>query len=332
MRDRSSSTTEHTHPAENEPGKRFARSFRGYRRNVVDDAMTRMELRVADLEQQSVELREELLDSQHVASEARHDLTRARAELRYWNDRASYVDSEVARARQRATELEAAARSRAETIEADAQERSLQLVDRVCSEANAIMQAAREEAREMFLRFETDVDMSQQKLDKLEQVRVEVASTMQGALQQFEEAVRELDKVAPVKRIVEALEPPTRRAVPTFGKKKAMEAARRFDEGIERTASAALSTPVPEGEAAPSEALPEAEAVSTPAATTAQGAPNVMSVTVADAGEAHADAHRPVLIDLSGTPTGHAQDPAADQDPRRQHNADDEFAALLMQP
>jgi hypothetical protein len=320
MRDRSSSTTEHTHPAENEPGKRFARSFRGYRRNLVDDAMTRLELRIADLEQQSVELREELLDSQHVASEARHDLTRARAELRYWNDRASYVDSEVARARQRATELEAAARSRAETIEADAQERSLQLVDRVCAEANAIMQAAREEAREMFLRFETDVDMSQQKLDKLEQVRVEVASTMQGALQQFEDAVRELDKVAPAKRIVTALEAPTRRSVPTFGKKKALEAAKRFDEGIERTASAALSTPVPES--------------TSPA--TSQGAPTVLSATVSDGvdeAEAVATPAPVISIELNGgTPTGHAQATTEQVESHRQHDADDEFAALLMQP
>ncbi|MCW2921162.1 MAG: hypothetical protein JWL76_1036 [Thermoleophilia bacterium] len=317
MRDRSSSTTtEHTHPAENAPGTRFARGFRGYRRNLVDDAMTRMELKVADLEQQAVELREELLDSQHVASEARHDLTRARAELRYWNDRASYVDSEVARARQRATELEASARSRAEAIEADAQERSLQLVDRVCSEANAIMQAAREEAREMFLRFETDVDMSQQKLDKLEQVRVEVSRTMQGALNQFEEAVRELDKVAPVKRIVEALEPPTRRSVPTFGKKKALEAARRFDEGIERTANAALSTPVQDSNA------------------TSQGAPTILSASVSDVvDEAEAvSGPAPLLIELNGTPTGHAQ--AADEplESHRVHDADDEFASLLMQP
>jgi hypothetical protein len=312
MRDRSS--TDNTHPAENAPGTRFARSFRGYRRNLVDDAMTRMELRVDDLEQQAVELREELLDSQHVASEARHDLTRARAELRYWNDRASYVDSEVARARQRATELEAAARGRAESIEADAQERSLQLIDRVCAEASQIMTAAREEAREMFLRFETDVDMSQQKLDKLEQVRTEVAKTMQGALSQFEDAVRELDKVAPVKRIVEALETPTRRSVPTFGTKKAMEAARRFDEGIERTASAALSTPM--------------------ASPVTQGAPTILSAQVSDAVE-EAEAistPAPMSIALSGTPTGHAQDASEQVEPHRSHDADDEFAALLMQP
>ncbi len=313
MRDRSSSTTEHTHPAENAPGTRFRRSFRGYRRNLVDDAMTRMELRVADLEQQAVELREELLDSQHVASEARHDLTRARAELRYWNDRASYVDSEVARARQRATELEKAARDRADAIEADAQERSLQLIDRVCGEANAMLQAARGEAREMFLRFETDVDMSKQKLDKLEEVRHEVASTMQGALNQFEEAVRELDKVAPAKRIVSALEAPTRRSVPTFGTKKALEAARRFDEGIERNATAALSTPVRES--------------------VTQGAPTVLRASVSDGDEAPEPAP---VVDLTGTPTGHAQAPtepvSADLASRRQHDADDEFASLLMQP
>jgi hypothetical protein len=286
MRDRTTSE-DHVHPAENVPGTRFKRSFRGYRRNLVDDAMASMELRIDDLEEQSVQLREELLEAQHVAGEARHDLTRARAELRYWNDRASYVDSEVARARQRATELEQTARERAEAIEADAQERSLQLVDRVCSEAGTIMQSAREEAREMFLRFETDVDMSQQKLDKLEQVRIDVAQTMQGALKQFELAVTELDKVAPAKRLVTALEEPTRRAVPTFGRKKAQEAARRFDQRVEHAASAALTSPVKATEPSSNPSpTPTIDAVSAPTATTT----------------------------------------------RRSHDADDEFASLLLQP
>lgn len=279
-------------------GTRFARAFRGYRRSLVDDAMTRMELRIHDLEGQTVELREELLDSQHVASEARHDLTRARAELRYWNDRASYVDSEVARARARANELEQTARERAEAIEADAQERSLQLVDRVCLEANAMLQHAREEAREMFLRFETDVDMSQQKLDRLEIVRREVASTMQEALNQFEEAVRELDKVAPVKRIVEALETPTRRPVPTFGLKKAIEAAERFEASTEDSTSAALSTPLP-------------------------------ATMLAQIAEANADSATDAAPDAT-----RAAEPTRDDMPltRRVHDADEEFASLLMQP
>ncbi|MCB0879484.1 MAG: hypothetical protein KDC46_10980 [Thermoleophilia bacterium] len=326
MRDRSSTTedTTYTHPAEapvqEVPGKRFKRSFRGYRRNLVDDALARMELRIADLEEQSVQLREELLDAQHVAGEARHDLTRAKAELRYWNDRASYVDSEVARARQRALELEQSARERAEAIEADAQERSLQLVDRVCVEANQIMQAARDEAREMFLRFETDVDMSQQKLDKLEQVRREVAQTMQSALLQFENAVQELDKVAPAKRIVSQLEEPTRRAVPTFGRRKAQEAARRFDQGVEHDASAALSSPLPtvlsasvDGQAPePTPTMIDPSGTNTGATTTSAGA--TVPAAPAAASPAPADA----------ATTGSA--------PRKVHDADEEFAALLMQP
>lgn len=164
----------------------------------------------------------------------------------------------------------------------------------------------------MFLRFETDVDMSQQKLDKLDQVRQDIAQTMQGALSQFEDAVRELDKVAPAKRIVQALETPTRRAVPTFGKKKAMEAAKRFDDGIERVANAALSTPV----------------LATGA--TSQGAPTVLGATVSDAegSTTEAAASEPTIVALTGTPTGHAQATTE----HRQHDADDEFAALLMQP
>jgi hypothetical protein len=143
---------------------------------------------------------------------------------------------------------------------------------------------------------------------------------MQGALTQFEEAVRELDKVAPAKRIVQALEAPTRRAVPTFGTKKAMEAAKRFDEGIERSANAALSTPV-----------------TSPA--TSQGAPTILSAIVRDADADETSAPEPAttpVVDLTGTPTGHAQsadEPTADDlHSRRQHDADDEFASLLMQP
>lgn len=237
------------HPRHDEPRhagrgtrRRFRRSLLGYRRRSVDEEIVRLRLVVHDLDEQVVRLREELLDASHDASETRHELTRAKAELRYWNDRAAYVDSEVSRARHRAAEIERAARSRADEIEADAQERALQLVDRVCQEANAMLQAAREEARDMFVRFEKDVDVSQQKLERLERVRSEVARTMQSALQQFEEAVRQLDKVAPVRRIVESLEEPARRPAPNFGQHKALEAARRFDEAALPAAQAAFSS------------------------------------------------------------------------------------------
>ncbi|MEO6867368.1 MAG: hypothetical protein ABI200_05050 [Gaiellales bacterium] len=244
MRDHSSSYDLPTAADTPAPGRRFSRTLFGYRRGTVDETVAEMEQQVEDLEQQSIELREELLDARQQVNETDHDLTRARAELRYWNDRASYVDSEVARARRVADEIEHAARDRAETIEADAQERSLQLIDRVCSEANAMLQHAREEAREMFLRFEQDVDLSHQKLEKLEDVRRNVARTMQGALQQFEEAVRDLDTVSPTKRIDAGLEGPVRRAGLTFGKQKAHEAAARFDAASSDRMSAVLSTPV----------------------------------------------------------------------------------------
>jgi vacuolar-type H+-ATPase subunit H len=356
------SITEHDHPAETPVGKRFPRGLRGYRRNIVDDAVASFELRIADLEDQAGQLREELLEAQHVAGEARHDLTRARAELRYWNDRASYVDSEVARARQRAVELEQAARDRADTIEADAQERSLQLVDRVCVEANQIMQAAREEAREMFMRFETDVDMSKQKLDKLEQVRRDVAQTMQGALQQFETAVRELDKVTPTKRLVSDLEPSTRRAVPTFGRRKAQEAARRFDQGVEHAATAALSTPVPKVLTATMPTTDATQAVDsstiltatmpTTDATQAVDSSTILTATMptTDAAEAvdsstiltatmpttdAAEAAVSPAIPVAASPTvehdTETQAPPAVEE-RRSHDADEDFAALMMQP
>jgi vacuolar-type H+-ATPase subunit H len=320
MRDRS-----HTESATATRGNRFHRRFRGYAVHVVDDALEELETRVHDLEGQAVELREELLETQHTASETKHDLTRARAELRYWNDRASYVDSEVSRARQRATEMEATARARAEAIEADAQERSLQLIDRVCEEANTMLHAARAEAREMFLRFETDVDMSQQKLERLESVRREVSRTMQGALNQFEEAVRELDKVSPARRIVESLEPPVRRAVPTFGQQKALDAAQRFETTTSDTASAAMSTPLKPTSRSIAAALSPADDADEPSSDDAH-----------DLAPDHSLIHAPLqmtdpilVVDPSA---GDEQAVEETRSPaRRTHDADEEFASLLLQ-
>lgn len=226
-------------------GSRFRRVLFGYDRHGVDRDVRALERRLADLDATIAGLRDELGATRSAAAEAQHDLTRAHAELRTWNDRAAYVDGEVARARIEAAKLEADARARAEVVESEAQERSLQLIDRVCQEANSLLTAAREEAREMFVRFETEVDVSQRKLDRLEQARREIATTMQSALHQFEEAVAEVNKVAPAKRLVEALEEPARRTPPTFGTHRALEAARRFAEGTDPSTTAALSTPLP---------------------------------------------------------------------------------------
>lgn len=309
MRERS---TSHAHPAETSTRPRLRRGLFGYRRRDVEDAMTQLRLRAHELEEEAVTLREELLDARHEASETRHDLTRARAELRYWNDRASYVDSEVARARHRAADLEEAARRRAEAIEADAQERSLQLIDRVCSEANAMLQHAREEAREMFLRFETEVDMSQQKLEKLEEVRTEVARSMQGALEQFEDAVRELDKVGPVKRIVESLEQPVRRTTPTFGKQKAVDAARRFEDAGAHGASEALSSPL----------TARVVEVDTPADETPEDSNQA-------AGEAASQPSSEGTAGKDSSSTANTDDSKAEGTGKRRHDADKEFASLL---
>lgn len=232
MRDRSRPDHDATigSGASSEITARFGRELLGYRRSVVDDAVANLELRIATLTGEATDVRAALLASQHAASETGHNLTRARAELRYWNDRASYVDNEVARARRRAIELTQTARDRAEAIEADAQERSLQLIERVCSEANAILQSTREQAQEMSLRLETDVDVSQRKLDRLELARTAVAEALRSALASFEEAVEGVTSAAPARRIVELLEEPVRRAVPTFGRQKDMEAARRFKQ------------------------------------------------------------------------------------------------------
>ena len=310
------------------PGRRFSRRLFGYRASSVDEAMETLEQRVEALERHEANLREELLSAQHAASEARHDLTRSRAELRYWNDRATYVDTEIARARNRATELEQTARERAQSIEADAQERSLQLIDRVCAEANAMLQHAREEARDMFLRFETDVDMKQQKLEQLEQVRRDVATSMQSALATFEDAVRELDRVAPAKRLVEVLEEPERRSVPTFGKQRALEAARRFEGGTDRSAAAALSTPIADAPTVtPSTADADAPANEVQTEPLAPGhsvfaASIDPETTVEPAPKDTTYEVRPQLGDIA--PSSPVRLPV--------HDADDDFAALLMQP
>lgn len=219
------------------PGMRLPRRFRGYDVELADEGFERLERRVHDLEHQVAELREELLQEQMAGSEARHDLARTRAELRYWNDRATYVDSEVARARQRAKEIEAAAQERADAVEAEAQQRSLQLIDRVCTEANTMLVSAREEAREMLLRCEADIDESQQRLEQLDEARREVARTMQRALEQVQDAVQQVEDVSPVVR--EARQP-------GFGRRTAEEAAERFDAEVAAPASAALSTSLPE--------------------------------------------------------------------------------------
>lgn len=330
------SSTDLSYPAEARPGRRFPRSLFGYRRSTVDEAVTRLRLRVHELETEAVELREQLLEARHEASEFRHDLTRAKAELRYWNDRASYVDSEVARARQRAGEIEQEARSRADAIEADAQERSLQLVDRVCTEANAMLQAAREEAREMFLRFETDVDMSQQKLEQLERVRTEVARNMQRALQQFEQAVRELDKVGPVRRIVESLEAPVRRPVPTFGKQKALDAARRFEETAGEGASAALSTPLRHGDAQEGSSVagdggdPTASDKGDDAAAGEEGGGDETQVMAQLAGDDPLAVVDPAAAEDETVDDADGDDGGQPERQRTQHPADEEFASLVL--
>lgn len=237
-----STSSDLTHPAERQQEMPLRRGLFGYRRRDVDEAMARLNERVNVLEGQAVDLRQEIMEERDSSSEVRHELSRVRAELRYWNDRASFVDGEVARARQRAAEIEEAARHRGQTIEADAQERALQLIDRVAAEANSMLQMAREEANNMFRRFETDVDLSHQKLDKLEQVRREVAETMQGALGKFEEAIRDLDKADSSRRLVASVdEEPRRVSTPTFGKQKAVEAARRFEDAYTAGATDAVS-------------------------------------------------------------------------------------------
>lgn len=303
------------------PGTRFRRRFRGYDVNLVEDALTQLDQRTGELEHEVDDLRESLLEARTDGAEAKHDLARARAELRYWNDRASYVDSEVTRARRVAIELEQHARERAEQIEADAQERSIQLVDRVCTEANQLLVAAREEARDMFLRFESEVDMSQQKLDQLEEARTKIATAMQRAMSQFSDAVRQMEQVAPPSLLMETLEQPKRRAIPTFGRQKALEAAERFDGPAADVASAALSSPLTarvedvDASSSNDDADEQSEADVTP---------ELAMVSVDDP---------EVALDVANDgASGDVDTSPLEPTKRRSHDADEEFAALLLQP
>ena len=95
------------------PSLRFPRALLGYRRDAVDDAC-------AALADQVVELREALMERDTVVQDLRSDLTRCEAEIRYWNDRESYVESEVDRARTTAERLEREAHERAVAVELEA--------------------------------------------------------------------------------------------------------------------------------------------------------------------------------------------------------------------
>jgi hypothetical protein len=328
----------------NRPNNRFRRRFRGYDVNLVEDFIERLELRTEDLEHEAGDLRDSLQQSKSEAAEAKHDLARARAELRYWNDRASYVDSEVARARRHAVELEQTARERADAIEADAQERSIQLIDRVCTEANGLLVAAREEAREMFLRFETDVDMSQQKLDQLERARRQIAGAMSKALTQFSDAVRDMERVAPAQLLVEASAQPARRAKPSFGRAKAIAAAKNFEDTRGTDSAAALSSPLT---AQVSDSTPAEDATSKVADEVVVAAEPVQRVEI-ELPEITANPammmqdpqfdliaieHVPSVTSTSTgakSTTGPSTPPVAAD--RKTHEPDEEFAALLLIP
>jgi hypothetical protein len=193
----------------------------GYRRADVD-------LVLADAEAQQIELREQLMERGATIDELEADLTRARREVRYWEDRQNFVEAEVERARASAERVEKEARERAEEVERDAKDRSLQMIDRVCAEANAIVQHARDEAREMATRFQDDVVLAEQRIERLRRIEVELQKSVRTAIDSFESGIRTLQDAAPSAQAVETEQ--TARKLPShdFGKSRAVEAARRY--------------------------------------------------------------------------------------------------------
>ena len=158
------------------------------------------------------------------------ELSRARAEVRYWNDRETFVEMETERARAAAERVESAARERAYAVERDAKDRAAQLIDRVCAEATAILQQARDEAREVTERVQGDVHVTEERVGQLREVQGDIQQAIRTALDSFRDGLRDLDHSVPsagaIQTLAAAVAPP--RPEPDFGRTKAAEAARRF--------------------------------------------------------------------------------------------------------
>lgn len=166
------------------------RFFGGYDRAEVDAF-------VLQNAGESVDLREQLMSRCEELDQLRDEQRRLRTELRYWNDRQTFIDGELDRVRADAERIENDARERASNVEKRAQDRALQLVDRVCVEANTILVNAREEAHAMFARQEDDLDVSRRRVERMTQLQLEITSALRAAMQQFERGMHEIESVAP---------------------------------------------------------------------------------------------------------------------------------------
>lgn len=177
------------------PSPSFEIRMRGYDRSAVDVWLAEHVSKVTLLTET---LRER--DAQIARMETQ--LERSRRELRYWHDRQVFVDAEVERARTDAERIEREAHERSRQLEADTQERALRMIDRVCSEANGILEHARAEAQALMARYDDDVNLSHRRLAQLSEMQVDVVQAMRGAMSRFEQGVSELELVTPSARVV----------------------------------------------------------------------------------------------------------------------------------
>ena len=169
---------------------RFPLRVRGYDRHAVDAALLADERTRVDLETRSLE------HAHHVEALTKQ-LATARQELRYWHDRQAFIDGEIERARASAEKIIAEAGERASTLEQQAQERTLKMIDRVCTEANEVMRHAREESAAVAQRYRDDVASAKLRLSNMSGVQRDVVLAMRAAMTRFEDGMSELELVTP---------------------------------------------------------------------------------------------------------------------------------------
>jgi cell division septum initiation protein DivIVA len=223
--------------------RRFGRQLLGYRRATVEawgDALDRY----------IEELRHEVADSTDQIVHLTDELGALRARIRFHEDREQLVRSEMERVARDSDRMLHEARMRGEEVERAAQERALRMVDRVCDEANQILQHARDEARELLARNDAELARARQRVSQMADLQRGIRSSMRTAVEQFEQGMHHLETPhtteaaiigdsipapepsPPIGRLV-PIEAPKARVQPTFGRDKAIAAANAASAGTD---------------------------------------------------------------------------------------------------
>lgn len=184
---------------------RFRRRLRGYDADAVEAWAETVLSQLAAVADEY----ERLLASQRSTD---MQLAESRAEVRFWHDRQSFIEAELERVRSQGAALIEDARGRADEIERAAEQRSLTMIERVCEEANSIMQHARDEAQLLFSRQERDVDAARARVERMTALQQEMSRALRGAMQRFEQGLMEVEHAGPSAQI--APPPRPRAALP----------------------------------------------------------------------------------------------------------------------